>query len=88
MKILTIVIEEKIKKKILDKHNIEASEIREVLLNNPYFLKAKGKRYMAIGFCNRYITIIFELEKDNTAFIITAYPSSDTQRKLYKYKKP
>lgn len=41
---------------------------------------------MAISFSNRFLTIIFELIKD-TAKIITAYPSSDAQRKLYKHKK-
>ncbi len=41
---------------------------------------------MAIGYCQKIITIIFELIKD-TAFIITTYPSSDAQRKLYKLKR-
>ena len=87
MKISTLVIEEKIKKKILNKHDIKATEIKEILLNNPYVLRVREGRYMAIGFCNRYITIIFELEKDNKAFIVTAYTSSDSQRKLFKRKK-
>jgi len=87
MRIKYVVIEDEIKKKILDKHNIEATEIKDILLNNPYILKAKGERYMAIGWSHKYLTIIFELEEDNIAFIITAYPSSDTQRKLYKHKK-
>jgi len=41
---------------------------------------------MAIGKSQRTITIIFELAK-TTAFIITAYPSSESQRKLYKLGK-
>jgi len=41
---------------------------------------------MAIGFDQKFITIIFEMMKD-TASIITAYSSSDAQRKLYKRKK-
>lgn len=79
--------EDWVKEKILDKHNIGASEIKEILLNNPYVLKARKGRYMAIGWSDKYLTIIFELEEDNTAFIITAYPSSDAQRKLYKRKR-
>ena len=40
MKISTVVTEEEIKKKILDKHDIKATEIKEILLNNPYVLRA------------------------------------------------
>ena len=62
MKISKVVIEDEVKEKILDKHNIRASEIKEILLNNPYVLKARKGRYMAIGYSNKYLTIIFELE--------------------------
>lgn len=86
MKISKVLIEDKIKEKILYKHNIRASEIKEVLFSNPYVLKTREKRYMAIGKHQRFVTIIFEMTKD-TAFIITAYPSSDAQRKLYKLKR-
>ncbi|MEK6903015.1 MAG: hypothetical protein AABW64_00015 [Nanoarchaeota archaeon] len=86
MKITDILIEDAIKEKILIKHNVHATELKEVLLNNPYILKAKENRYMAIGYGQRWITIIFEMLQ-NTAFIITAYPSSDAQIKLYKLKK-
>lgn len=41
---------------------------------------------MAVGHYQRYLTIIFEMYK-NQAFIITAYPSSEVQIKLYKKKK-
>lgn len=41
---------------------------------------------MAIGYYQRYLTIIFEIY-NNIAFIITAYPSSESQIKLYKKKK-
>jgi len=80
-----MLIEDKIKEKILSKHNISASEIKHVILNRPYVLKAKENRYMAIGYYQRFITIIFEMVK-SIAFIITAYPSSDAQVKLYKLK--
>ena len=86
MKIEKILIEDRIKEKILYEHKIRASEIKEVLLDNPYVLKTRENRYLAIGFCNRFITIVFEMA-GGTAFIITAYPSSDTQRKLYKLKR-
>ncbi len=83
---LDILIEDKIKEKILYKHNIRASEIKRVLTLNPIILRVRDNRYMTIGFDQKFITIIFEMMKD-TAFIITAYPSSDAQRKLYKRKK-
>lgn len=86
MKISKILIEDKTKEKILYKHNIRAVEIEHTFLNKPVFLKTKENRYMAIGNYQRFITVIFEMLKD-TAFIITAYPSSEAQRKLYKLKR-
>ena len=86
MKISNILIEDKIKEKILYKHNIGASEIKNALLNSPLILRTREGRYLAIGNVQRIITIVFEVSK-NTAFIITSYPSSDAQRKLYKRKR-
>ena len=86
MRITKILIEDKIKEKILYKHGISASEIKNVLLDNPYTLKTRENRYLTIGYYQRFLTIIFEMIK-NTAFIVTAYPSSDAQRKLYKRKR-
>lgn len=86
MKVMDILIEDKIKEKILWKHNVRALEIKEILLGNPYILKTEKNRYIAIGYYQRYITIIFEMIKD-TAFIVTAYPATDAQRKLYKLKR-
>ena len=86
MKILGILIEERIKEKIFDKHAIDAEEIEQIMLSNPFILKSKEQRYMAIGYYKRYITIIFEMIQ-NSAFIITAYPSSEAQKALWKRKK-
>ena len=86
MKISKVIINKKVKEKILYKHTIRSFEIRDILLDNPYILKTRDGRYIAMGFSQRYITIIFEL-KDDIVYIITAYPSSDAQRKLYKHKK-
>ena len=57
-----------------------------VRLNKPFILKTRSNRYMAIGYYQRFVTIIFEMVK-NTAFIITAYPSSEAQKRLHKDKK-
>ncbi len=85
MRIADILIEDMIKEKILQKHNIRASEIKNVFIKRPYVLRAHGQRYMAIGYDTRFVTIIFEMAK-TTAYIITAYPSSETQIRLYKTK--
>ena len=86
MKIINILIEDNIKEKILDKHNVEAAEIKQVIFSNPLILKSGKNRYVAIGYHQRYLTIIFEIN-NSIAFIFTAYPSSDAQVKLYKNKK-
>ncbi len=86
MRILDILIEDQIKEKILKKHNVKSSEIKQVLLFNPYIVKSGKDRYMAIGYYQRFLTIIFEME-GSTAFIITSYPATNAQRKLYKSKK-
>ena len=86
MKISGILIEDRIKEKILYKHNVHAFEIKEILFDNPYILKIRDSRYMAIGKNDKFLTIIFEVE-NRLAFILTAYPSSDAQRKLFKSKR-
>lgn len=86
MKITDIIIEDKIKEKILLKHNVRATEIKNIFVKGPYVLKARGQRCMAIGYDQRFITVIFEMGK-TTAYIITAYPSSEAQVKLYKTRR-
>lgn len=86
MKITGILIEDHIKEKIFDKHSIDAEEIQQIMLSNPFILKSKEERYMAIGYYKRYITVIFEMLQ-NIAFIITAYPSSEAQTRLWKRKR-
>ena len=86
MRIRGVLIEDKVKEKILYGHNVHSFEIKEIILNNPYVLKVRDGRYMAIGKNSKFLTIIFEV-RDFMALIITAYPSSDAQRKLYKSKR-
>jgi len=89
MIIKAVKISLKNKIKIYDKHGITMEEMKKVLLNDePWFVKTRLGRYTALGKWNRYITVIFEYsEKSREAEIITAYPSSDWQIKLYKKKK-
>lgn len=86
MRISNILIEDNIKEKILSKHNVKASEIKKLIFSNPLILKGRQNKYIAIGHYQKYLTVIFEVYK-NTAFIVTAYPSSDAQIRLYKKKK-
>ena len=85
MKFDNIIIEDKVKEKILSKHNVEANEIINVLLSKPLVLRAKLDRYIAIGYYTKHLTIIFDKKAKNTN-IITEYPSSEAQINLYKRK--
>ncbi len=86
MRIDNIIIEDKVKEKILSKHNVDANEITNVLLSKPLILRAKADRYMVIGYYKRYLTVIFDVKLKSTN-IVTAYPSSNAQINLYKKKK-
>lgn len=87
MNIEKIIIKKSLREKILNKHNIERTQIEYTIFEgNPIYLKTKNNNYLCIGNKYEYITIIFKKEKNN-AIIITAYPSSKWQVKLYKRKK-
>ncbi len=78
MRITDVLIEDRIKEKVFNIHSITALEIKHIMLSNPYVLKARENRYMAIGYYQKFITIIFEM-MGTIAFIITAYLSSSAQ---------
>ena len=86
MLIENVIIEDKVKEKILEKHNVTADEIKKILSGKVLVLKTHSKRYIAIGFGYRYLAIVFEYN-NKIANIITAYPASKWQIKLYKNKK-
>ena len=87
MKIQKILIELKIEEKINKKHGIYRNEIEDALFEGkPIFYKSKENKYFAVGHKGRYITIVFLYQKKN-AVVVTAYPSSEWQIKLYKRKK-
>jgi len=86
MHIEKIVISKVVLKKIFDKHSILSIEIEETLFDgNPIYFRTRDDKYLGIGNKFRYITIVF-IKEGNYAKIITAYPSSKWQRKLYKRK--
>ena len=88
MIVKVIKIKPEIEEKIETKHAITITEIEDILLkNNPKFRKVKDC-YMAIGIWKRYLTIFFSYNKNfKEATIITAYPSSKWQIKLYRRSK-
>ncbi len=78
---LKVAAEEKVQE-----HGVTKSEVEDALLRDePKYLKARSGRYMAIGQAQRFITTIFEYT-DGIATIVTAYPSSESQIKLYHRK--
>ena len=86
MRIHQIRISERIAEKIQAEHGVFPDEAEEILFSNPIVRRAKDGRYMAIGLIDRYLTVIFEFER-GTAEIVTAYPCSDWQVRLYKRSK-
>ena len=81
-----VIIGRDVKIKTYYKHGVRFREIREALLNKPLLRKTRDGKYMAINLVERYMTIIFAYY-GGTADIITAYPSSNWQIKLFKRKR-
>lgn len=86
MIIKQVLISEDVKRKIFEKHGVSFEEIENGLLRgNPLVYKTTEGRYLALTHHHRYLTVIFIYESPN-AQVITAYPSSPWQIKLYKKK--
>ena len=86
MIIKKVVIDKKVKMKIYHKHNIRFREVSEVFLHKPLVKRTRDGKYMAVNIVGRYVTIIFSYN-NGIADIITAYPSSNWQIKLFKRKR-
>lgn len=86
MIIKRVVISADVKYKIKEKHGVNFEEAEIALLHDPLVYTTRDRLYLAIGFHLRYITVVFTFTK-GYAEIITAYPSSDWQIRLYKSKK-
>jgi len=66
---------------------VSADEANELLYGNPMIRRARDGRHMAVGVSpGGYLTVIFEYHR-GVAEIVTAYPSSDWQVKLFKKSK-
>ncbi len=86
MRISQVLISEQVAEKIWYKHHILPDEAEEVLFSKPVIRRARDGRYLAIGLIDQYVTVIFEYNQGQ-ATVITAYPSSDWQIRLYKRAK-
>ncbi len=86
MMIEVVKISLQTKIKIYNKHGVTMKEIETMLLDNrPYCARTKDGRYVAIGQWNRHLTVIFNYTQHHKeATIITAYPPSAWQIKLYR----
>ena len=87
MKIKKILIEVSVEEKISKKHGVHRNEIEEGLFEGkPIFFKTKDEKYMAFLLRGRYISVVFTFTQ-SVAKVITAYPSSEWQIRLYKRKR-
>ncbi|MBU1946184.1 MAG: BrnT family toxin [Nanoarchaeota archaeon] len=86
MRIDKIRISPEVQEKIFKKHKVLRDEIENAFFDEPYYFKDRGGRYVAIGFIDCYVTVVFEFDK-GCADVVTAYRSSEWQRKLYKVKR-
>ncbi len=87
MRIHDIFISQRIANKIWEEHGVSADEAIELMYDNPMIRRARDGRYMAVGFsASGYLTVIFDYDR-GVAEIVTAYPSSDWQVKLFKKSK-
>lgn len=68
------------------RHNVEPDEAEQVLSNRPTVRRSRSGRYVAIGRTDvgRYLVVVFELEKQGMARVVTARPAESEERRLYR----
>lgn len=94
MKITGFVWLEDIVQKLIWKHSVDTSEVREIFLNQPRIrFVEKGHRkdenvYAAFGQTNagKYLVCFFVHKKDNRALVLSAREMTGTERKQYGRK--
>lgn len=92
MKIEGIIWLDEIIEKLVKKHRVKQSEVREVLSNRPHFrFVEKGHRpgenvYAAMGQTNggRYLIVFFVYKTDKRALILSARDMTQSERRLYE----
>jgi len=87
LRIHDVFISRRIADKIWEEHGVSADEAIDLVYGDPMIRRAREGRYMAVGLATGgYLTVIFEYQR-GTAEIVTAYPSSDWQMRLFKKSK-
>jgi hypothetical protein len=72
----------------ISRHHVSDDEIEEICHSNPLVLQGqKKKRLVVIGNTaeDRMLTIILESQGQGSYYPITAFPSDDSDIKLYKH---
>jgi uncharacterized DUF497 family protein len=87
MRIRKVLIEESTAEKIFRKHGVRQEEMENGMLEgNPLVFSSRDARFIAFVHYNRYLTIVFSCKKC-VASVITAYPSSAWQVRMYRQKR-
>ncbi len=85
MRIQAVSISSDVLEKLFRK-GIEVQEVEDALKgSSKHVFRTRKGRYLAITQHKRYLAIVFEYENGD-AEIVTAYPPSDWEIKLYKKK--
>lgn len=68
------------------KHKVSVEEVEEVILYNPFILKTKENKYIALGqtLGGRYLIVIIAKKKKNKVKVITARDMDSKEKKFYK----
>jgi len=94
LEIKDLIITPEILDKLIWKHNVTETEIRQVFLDAPkYRFIEKGKFYnehlyigLGIADSGRYLAIFFIYKKNGDALIVTARDMTEKERKRYAKK--
>ena len=94
MEIADLIIFPEILDKLIWKHNVTESEVRQVFLDKPlYRFIEKGRyecehMYLALGVADsgRYLAVYFIFKKSKEALIVTARDMTENERKRYAKK--
>jgi uncharacterized DUF497 family protein len=94
LEIIDLIIIPEILDKLIWKHNVTETEVRQVFLNEPRYRfiekgRYKGEHlYLALGNTDsgRYLAVYFIYKKNKKALIITARDMTEKERKRYAKK--
>jgi uncharacterized DUF497 family protein len=94
LEIIDLIIIPEILDKLIWKHNVTETEVRQVFLNEPRYRfiekgRYKGEHlYLALGTTDsgRYLAVYFIYKKNKKTLIITARDMTEKERKRYAKK--